>query len=167
VAWYLLRYIVGGSSVTEASALLARAMRHDLSKYGRAEAVAFVDWYLLPAPRETSSGYAAVLVGLDRQAALHWSRNRHHPEHHPRGYHGMSDVDRIEMVADWAAAARRLGPPETIGRWIADRAERYGYASEEAARLREIAVRIGAILQFCDICRPFPSGSKCIFCSWR
>ncbi len=58
----------------------------------------------------------------------------------------MSEVDRIEMVADWAAAARRLGPPETVERWIADRAERYGYAPEEAARLREIAVRIGAVL---------------------
>jgi hypothetical protein len=49
-------------------------------------------------------------------------------------------------VADWAAAARRLGPPESVERWIVERAERYGYESKEAARLRAIAVRIGAVL---------------------
>src|ERR1700729_868648 len=99
VARYLLRYAAGGSSAREACSLAVRAIRHDLSKYRRAEAVAFVEWYLLPLPRETSAGYAAVLVGLDRQAALHWARNRHHPEQHVRGYHGTSEVDRIEMVA--------------------------------------------------------------------
>lgn len=146
VAYYLVRYACAGSSAREAWSLLVRTARHDLSKYRPAEAVAFVNWYLLPVPREDSPGYQSVLVGLDRQANLHYALNSHHPEHHPRGYHGMSEIDRIEMVADWAAAARRLGPPESVERWIVERAERYGYESEEAARLRAIAVRIGAVL---------------------
>jgi hypothetical protein len=145
VARYLLRYAAGGASAREAGSLAARAVRHDLSKYRRAEAVAFVEWYLLPLPRESASAYQSVLVGLDRQAKLHYARNRHHPEHHARGYHGMCELDRVEMVADWTAAARRLGPPATVERWIADRGDRYGYGPEDAARLRAIAARIGTI----------------------
>ncbi len=49
------------------------------------------------------------------------------------------------MVADWAAAARRLGPSERVEGWITDRAERYGYGPEDVARLRAIAGRIGAM----------------------
>ncbi len=55
VARYLLRYAAGGSSVREACSLVARALCHDLSKYRTTEAVAFVEWYLLPQPREDSS----------------------------------------------------------------------------------------------------------------
>lgn len=146
VAYYLLRYAARGSSALEAWSLLVRAAGHDLSKYRHAEAVTFVEWYLLPDPREDSPGYPAVLLGLDRQAALHYARNRHHPEHHPRGFAAMSEIDRIEMVADWAAATRRLGPPESVEGWIAERAARYGYDADEAARLRAIAGRLGAVL---------------------
>lgn len=167
VAHYLLRYAVGGSSAREACSLLLRAVCHDVSKYRRAEAVPFVEWYLLPVPREDSPRYESVLIGLDRQAELHYARNRHHPEHHSRGYDGMSELDRVEMVADWAAAARRLGPPESVERWIDDRADRYGYGPKDAARLRTIAVRIGTlstVSQFHDICRAFPSGRMRTLC---
>jgi hypothetical protein len=146
VAYYLMRYAARGSSPGEAWRLLVRAARHDLSKYRRAEAVAFVEWYLLPSPREQSPQYPLVLKALDRQAQLHWARNPHHPEHHPRGYTGMSEIDRIEMVADWAAATRRLGPPESVDSWITNRADRYRYGTEEADRLRAIAARIDAVL---------------------
>lgn len=37
---------------------------------------------------------------------LHYHRNSHHPEHWADGVKGMTFIDFVEMVIDWAGAAR-------------------------------------------------------------
>jgi hypothetical protein len=145
VAYYLLRYALAGSPPRESCSLMLRAVRHDLSKYRPAEARAFVERVLLPASvSHESAAYQQMLLAFKHQADLHYARNSHHPEHHARGYTGMSELDRIEMVADWAAATRRLGVDGGVREWIAERSERYGYDGGEVAQLEAIAVRMGA-----------------------
>jgi hypothetical protein len=145
VGYYLLRYAVASSPPREFGSLLIRAVVHDLSKYRPAEARAFVDKALLPRSlSHESMAYLAMLRSFERQVELHYARNSHHPEHHARGYAAMSELDRIEMVADWAAATRHLGLGGGVRVWIGERAARYGYDADEVARLEGIAARMGA-----------------------
>lgn len=139
VAYHLLRYAHGEPRPRRRRALLVRSVCHDLSKYRRDETRAFVALALLPPGTPPGSAeHRAVVAAFDRQVELHYARNRHHPEHHAGGYPAMSEVDRIEMVADWLAASRRR-PGGSIDRSIAEHADRYGYDQREAARLRAIA----------------------------
>jgi hypothetical protein len=145
VAAYLARYVASGVPPRQAGALLARAARHDLSKYRRDEARAFLSHALLPPGAAAGTpAYDAMLVAFERQVELHHARNRHHPEHHPGGYAQMTEVDRVEMVADWAAAVRRR-PGADLERTIAEQAARHGIGDGEAERLRTIARRMGAL----------------------
>jgi hypothetical protein len=146
VAFYLLRYALTASSLSWALCLLLRALAHDVSKYRPAEARAFVDKALLPVDTPHDSPvYQDLLRSFEHQVDLHYASNSHHPEHHGRGYAGMSELDRIEMVADWAAATRRLRLPGGVDEWIVERADRYGYDEDEVERLRGIGRRMGVI----------------------
>ena len=48
--------------------------------------------------------YKGFLAGMGAGLEHHYAHNRHHPEHHAGGVHGMNLVDLIEMLADWKAA---------------------------------------------------------------
>lgn len=141
VAYYLLCYAAVGG---DRPGLIARAILHDLSKYRPDEASAFVRHRLLAAGTpETATEYQRMLAAFERQVELHYARNRHHPEHHPGGYAGMAELDRVEMVADWAASSRRRSGADLM-RWIQVNAERYGYSEHDAAWMREAAGRMRA-----------------------
>jgi hypothetical protein len=121
-----------------------RAVLHDLSKYRRDEARAFVRQRLLsPEAPESTPEFQRMLIGFERQVELHYARNPHHPEHHARGYAAMAELDRIEMIADWAASARRRTGAD-LRTWILGNAERYGYGERESAWMWTVAQRMGA-----------------------
>lgn len=87
----------------------ARADLHDLSKFKLDEFSEFVDINRIA--REHAFGskeYNDSLSG-NKAIALHFSRNRHHPEYHEGGVNQMNLVDFIEMVCDWIAASRTYG----------------------------------------------------------
>lgn len=99
VAWYLLGVC---------RALLWRAIVHDLSKYGPAEAPYFEK--ALPKLKNLDYGsdeYMAAIASLGPALKHHYLRNSHHPEHWPNGFYDMSGLDVLEMLCDWKAAGRR------------------------------------------------------------
>ena len=127
VGWYLLK--IGAK-------LMWRALWHDLSKFHPSEARAFA--FTSRRLRKTtyaSYEYKDLLSLIKPTINLHYSRNRHHPDHYgkkPDGIHQMSAIDLIEMICDWRAAARRHddGDPE---RSVQVNKDRFGYDDEMAA----------------------------------
>ncbi len=53
--------------------------------------------------------YAAAMAAVDMQPFLthHYAHNSHHPQHYENGIAGMSLLDIVEMLCDWAAAGER------------------------------------------------------------
>ena len=91
-------------------ALLKRGWRHDFSKYGETERTGFALFTPNLAKHEyMSDAYKADMNNEKFQAALqhHYRKNAHHPEAHEDGIKGMSLLDQLEMLADWAASVRR------------------------------------------------------------
>lgn len=95
-----------------ASELERRAILHDESKLRPDELEGFVR--INRTAREHPYGSAEYVEsmtaekGLDGCIGLHYSRNSHHPEHHPHE-RDMGWLDVIEMVLDWKAAADAYG----------------------------------------------------------
>lgn len=54
-----------------------------------------------------SAEYKAVLAEMGDIPALHYAKNRHHPEHFENGVNGMNLMDVMEMLCDWKAATER------------------------------------------------------------
>ncbi len=88
--------------------MIWRALWHDMSKYRLSEAKNFAK--VVIGMKKFSYGsdeYKRRLICIRDSVDLHYKRNRHHPEHYDNGYVDMTDVDKIEMIADWCAAVRR------------------------------------------------------------
>lgn len=87
--------------------LMWRALTHDLSKFGNYEAQIFAQHVQkLRVIPYGSPEYRRVLKKMKDALDLHYSKNRHHPEHWKYGLHEMDVVDLCEMLCDWSAAAR-------------------------------------------------------------
>ena len=76
-----------------------------------------------------SPEYHASLEEMGPALDHHYAHNRHHPEWHEDGIHGMNLVDLIEMLADWKAATMRHEDGD-LKRSIDINAERFGYGEE-------------------------------------
>jgi len=99
VLWYIFSFCL---------TLMKRALKHDLSKYGRKEAKAFSE--NLNRLRKVTYGgdeYKAILKDLEPTLKHHYSRNRHHPEHHYSGVIDMDLYDIVEMFCDWRASIKK------------------------------------------------------------
>ena len=91
-----------------AKELLDRAANHDLSKLSEEEFDSFVE--ATPALRDLTYGSAEYIATLRRiKPAIqhHYTKNRHHPEHHKKGVDEMTLFDLVEMFLDWKAAGER------------------------------------------------------------
>lgn len=127
------------------AALAKRAIVHDLSKYSWTEAEGFAR--TSDRLRSTTYGtpeYAAMLRQIKPSIAHHYTRNSHHPEHHPEGICGMGKADRIEMVADWGAAVRRHADGD-LDVSIKKNATRFDYGAGTELELRRFAVQMGLL----------------------
>ena len=89
-----------------------RADLHDLSKLSLDEFGGYVEVNRVARQFPYGSPEYKASLKDNKVIELHFSRNRHHPEHHPGGVNEMSLIDFIEMVIDWIAASRTYGTTE-------------------------------------------------------
>ncbi len=85
-----------------------RAIRHDESKLASPELEIFAVYTeKLRDSKYGSEEYKGFLTEMKPALDNHYSKNRHHPEHHPNGIEDMTLIDLIEMLCDWKAASMR------------------------------------------------------------
>jgi hypothetical protein len=136
VAWYILR---------TCAALLRRAIRHDLSKYSRAESKHFAMTIgKLKGLEYGSDEYKAALKLLGPALDHHYANNRHHPEHWNFGFNCLSLIDTIEMLCDWRAAVRRHASGD-FARSLKINKERFGYSDIDLTNFITVAREIGLL----------------------
>lgn len=142
VAWFLLQWCMRNGGWREFG---WRALVHDLSKFRWDEASAFATTIFdLRVTEYGTDAYRELLDRIAPSLRLHYARNRHHPEHWIGGFHDMTAHDRIEMVADWAAASKR-GVNGDVERSIMSNADRFLYGDTERLALVAVAQEMGAL----------------------
>lgn len=118
---------IGSLFITE---LKNRLEHHDDSKFSQDENKLFkaVLDKTANAPYG-SDDYNAMLAKLRPALILHYSANRHHPEHFIDGIEGMNIIDLLEMFIDWCAATER-NKEDDIHKSIDANAKRYDLPDE-------------------------------------
>jgi hypothetical protein len=110
--------------------LYERRGRHDLSKLESPEAEVFEEFTpKLAATTYGSDEYKSYLAAMKPALDHHYAANSHHPEHFVDGIRGMSLLDLVEMICDWAAACKRHADG-SITRSIEINQARFGYSDE-------------------------------------
>lgn len=146
VAWYIIKFC---------GKLLWRATVHDLSKYSGIEAHEFAKVCdQLKRVEYGSPEYKELLKQLEPCLKHHYSKNSHHPEHYEQGFAQMSGLDRIEMVADWCAATRRM-KNGNVKRSISLNQSRFSYSDADRQWLELVAAAMQPRL-FADAPAPVP-----------
>jgi len=90
--------------------ILLRGEQHDSSKFKERERIPYIwltEFYRckrLNIPFEYPEG---IKERVDKAVDFHYEDNRHHPESH-KDVNDMSDLDIIEMVADWTAMSQEF-----------------------------------------------------------
>lgn len=88
--------------------MINRAEDHDSTKLESPELEGFAA--VTPKLAKSTYGseeYNSFLKELKPALDHHYSRSRHHPEHHKDGINDMTIIDLIEMLADWKASTIR------------------------------------------------------------
>ena len=106
------------------TALMARAITHDNSKYSESE----LDGHIsqtdeMRGIKYGTDAYYAIKKKYESLSVEHFANNRHHPEHHPNGIDDMTLVDVIEMLCDWLTGSEDTGTP--VERSLEINEERY------------------------------------------
>lgn len=103
-----------------------RSLAHDLSKLSPDEFAGFSRINRIAREHPFGSDEYRASMRLESETIrLHYSRNSHHPEHHPSPKE-MGFLDIVEMVCDWRAAYLVYGSQGTWTENIQRQAERYG-----------------------------------------
>ena len=124
--------------------IMDAAVNHDASKLVEPEKSVFD--VFTPRLKHLDYGtpaYAEALKHMKPALDHHYANNRHHPEFHENGIHGMDLLYLIEMLADWKAAGERHTDSKGLANSIKINAERYGYDEGFAALLTRTAERLG------------------------
>jgi len=88
--------------------LYMRGWKHDLSKYRWSEAKYFAKViFNLKHLTFGTEEYKKNLEEIKPAVDLHYLRNRHHPEFHKNGFKDMTELDKLELIADWVSAVKR------------------------------------------------------------
>ena len=131
----LLEEVIGG--------LRYRSAVHDRSKLEEPEKAMYDEF--TPKLRELTYGsdeYKQCLADMGPALAHHYIANSHHPEHWPDGIRGMSLLDVVEMLVDWAAAVKRHDDGD-LRRSITLNQSRFGYSTDLAEILLNTANELG------------------------
>lgn len=120
-----------------ADLIKGRVLVHDSSKFSDDEFIGFVHINQIAREHEYGSPEYMKSIKETNTVALHYSRNPHHPEHHPNGIDDMSLFDIIEMVADWKAASETYGQT-SLEDALATHTERFGLRDEHLYLIRLI-----------------------------
>lgn len=107
-------------------ALTQRGIDHDKTKLESPEAENFAAVNDKLAKFTYGSDEYNDCIKNDLKVALdaHYAKNRHHPEHFPKGINEMNLVDIVEMFADWKASSERQDNGNLLTS-ISKNAERY------------------------------------------
>lgn len=88
--------------------LTDRGANHDATKLCDPEVKLFTEiTHKLAGCTYGSDEYNEFLKQLKPALDHHYAKNRHHPEHFPKGVDDMTLVDLLELFADWKAATLR------------------------------------------------------------
>jgi hypothetical protein len=89
--------------------LTQRGIDHDRSKLENPEAEGFaaVNDKLAELTYGSEEYNKCIKEELKVPLDAHYAKNRHHPEHFPKGINEMNLIDIIEMFADWKASSER------------------------------------------------------------
>jgi hypothetical protein len=123
--------------------LLQRAAAHDLSKLQEPEKSAFDR--MGQKASETVYGsdeYKAAIAELGPALAHHYKVNTHHPEHYQNGVAGMSLLDVLEMLCDWAAASERY-KNGSVAQSLTVNKERFGISDQLFTILQNTVKELG------------------------
>jgi len=107
-----------------------RAREHDISKLLKDEKPTF-DRYtsLLEGVTYGSAEYMHHLQRMKPALDSHYASNRHHPQHHKEGIHGMNLIDLVEMLCDWKAASSRHADGNIMKSLVVNK-KRFNYGEE-------------------------------------
>jgi len=112
--------------------LVIRVAKHDKSKLEEPEASVFAEFTpKLKGVTYGSDQYNEYLQGMGVALGHHYAVNPHHPEHWGNGVDGMTLIDLLEMICDWAAATERHENGDIVVS-IAKNTERFGLSPQLA-----------------------------------
>ena len=111
--------------------IIKRAKQHDYDKIHNKTEKALFDEYTPKLKNCTygSDEYKSYLKSLKEGLDIHYTNNRHHPEHFENGIQGMNLLDLLEMICDWKAASERHNDGD-IYKSIEINQKRFGYSDE-------------------------------------
>lgn len=117
-----------------------RAKNHDWSKLESPQAEIFGEYGGdLAKTVYGSEEYQKLLEKVKPAIEDHYSKERHHPQHHKDGVNDMTLLDMIEMLADWKASSERMNSGN-IRKSIEHNKTRFGI-SDQLARIFENTVK--------------------------
>lgn len=123
---------------------LWKAIKHDLSKYGKQEAPYFAKTnHLLAHTEYGTDEYRSLLDRIRPALDHHYAVNDHHPEFYKNGVYGMHAEEQVEMICDWAAAIRR-SKDGNMAKSLDINRKRFKYDEHYDETFRYIATEIGA-----------------------
>lgn len=100
--------LVGKHMNTIVMELLKRANEHDSSKWENPEREIYAkNYHKLKTIEYGTKEYDENKKIVEPAILHHYSKNRHHPEHHENGINDMTLVDLVEMLVDWLSATER------------------------------------------------------------
>lgn len=116
-----------------------RGWKHDLSKYKWSEASYFAKTIFdLKHSTYGSEEYKKMLESIQPAIQTHYKKNSHHPEYYKNGFQDMTELDKLELIADWHAAVKRHATGN-IYKSIEINQKRFGYSDEDKEWLISIA----------------------------
>ena len=128
--------------VEDAMHLIWRGIKHDWSKFLPQEVLGFAHtYYRFKNVNYGTPEYNVLLKEILPTIERHYRWNSHHPEHYENGYDDMSKYDKIEMLADWSAAAKQT-KDGNIWRSIDINSKRFNIPYKERRDLLEFYAEI-------------------------
>jgi len=122
--------------------LFKRAIFHDIDKFKWNAVKCFGENYFdLKKVEYNSPEYEKIISRIKPVIKKHHSTNKHHPEYFDNNYDGMSELDKLEMIADWISASK-LQKNGNIFQSIEKNQNRFLYDDEEKRKLRTIVLKI-------------------------
>lgn len=108
-----------------------RGWKHDFSKLRWNEAKYFSKVIFdLKGSTYGSDKYKEKLKYIKPAIESHYKRNRHHPEYHKNGFQDMTELDKLELIADWVSASKRHKDGD-IFKSIEINQSRFGYTNKD------------------------------------
>ena len=123
--------IISNKNLTNKWKFYKRGLKHDISKYRWSEASYFAKIIFdLKHSTYGSDEYRKMLKSIRPAILSHYKKNSHHPEHYKNGFSDMSELDKLELIADWEAAGHRHKDGDIL-KSIEINQKRFGYSDED------------------------------------